>query len=307
MVAKEIILAKLAVQTPKKLDASPPLCFLAPFVKEKTVDGPRLDRLMAGIKVFAYVVPACAVVRLWVTLEAQNQWVIYGSNIGLLTAENVAMSYTLYCLFQLYVSTHDILHHYKPTEKFVAIKAILGIAVLQSMIIKVVCGKFLSKNSYFTAEMMSEFWSDFALCCESIILAQGHKSAYPSGELSDTNGTHAARRKAARAHAMEMLALPPPGEHGHGPGGEGGEEGHGDEEGRHGLAANGIKALAIDVDPEGAQALSQWSPDMDAQAWPASHDDAPKPGVAATRAPAGAQGMLGAPPAGRGRIPAFPQ
>jgi hypothetical protein len=304
MVAREIILAKLAVQTPKKLDASPPLCFLAPFVKEKTVDGPRLDRLMSGLKVFAYVVPACAVVRLWISLEAQNEWVIYGSKIGLLAAENVAMSYTLYCLFQLYVSTHDILHHYNPTEKFVAIKAILGIAVLQSMIIKVVCGKFLSKTSYFTVEMMSEFWSDFALCCESIVLALGHKSAYPSGELSDTDGKHAARRKAARAHAMEMLALPPA-EHGHG--GGGGEEGHGDEEGgQHGIAASGTKAHAIDVDPEGAQALSQWSPDMDAQAWPASHDDAPQPGVAATRAPAAAQGMLGAPPA-RGRIPAFPQ
>ena len=306
MVARDIILAKLAVQTPKKLDASPPLCFLAPFVKEKTVDGPRLDRLMSGIKVFAYVVPACAVVRLWITLESQNQWVISGSNIGLLTAENVAMSYTLYCLFQLYISTHDILHHYQPTEKFVAIKAILGIAVLQSMIIKVVCGKFLSKSSYFTVEMMAEFWSDFALCCESIVLALGHKSAYPSGELGDTDGKHAARRKAARAHAMEMLALPPADDHGgHGHGGEGGENGH-DEEGGQGPAGGTTKALAIDVDPQGAQALSQWSPDMDSQAWPATHDDAPQPGVAAIRAPA-AVGMLEAPPATRGRIPSFPQ
>lgn len=37
-------------------------------------------------------------------------------------------------LFQLYIATHDLLHEYNSTAKFVAIKAILGIAVLQSMV-----------------------------------------------------------------------------------------------------------------------------------------------------------------------------
>ena len=46
MVAREIILAKMAVQEPKKLDASPPLCFLAPCVKPVTVDCYLLNYLM---------------------------------------------------------------------------------------------------------------------------------------------------------------------------------------------------------------------------------------------------------------------
>jgi Organic solute transporter Ostalpha len=304
MVAREIILAKMAVQEPKKLDASPPLCFLAPCVKPVTVDGKRLDRLMAGLHVFGLVVPSCAVAKLWITLEAQNQYILYVSKIVLLLVENVAMSYTLYCLFQLYVSTHDILHHYKPTDKFVAIKAILGIAVLQSMIIKVVCGKFLSKNSYFTVEMMADFWSNFALCCESIILAIGHKKAYPSVELEDTNGAHAARQKAARAHAMEMLALPPADGHGGGKG----HDNHVDAEGGHANggahAAPSTAAAVIDVDHSGAAALEQWTPDMDAEHWPAS------PGTATTQPPppipTGRPNMYGG-GTGSARIPAFPQ
>ena len=75
VLAREILLAKLALMEPKKLDASPPLCFLAPFVKAVRVDGHRLDSIMEGLKVFGIVVPACAVVRLWISLEAKNVWV----------------------------------------------------------------------------------------------------------------------------------------------------------------------------------------------------------------------------------------
>jgi hypothetical protein len=110
-------------------------------------------------------------------------------------------------LFQLYVCTHDILHHYRTTDKFIAIKAVLGIAVLQDMIIKVVVKKFI-KPGYFTDEMKSEFWADFALTVEAIILALAHKNAYPVGELADSTGSFAAKRAAAKAHALEMIALP---------------------------------------------------------------------------------------------------
>ena len=75
VLAREILLAKLALMDPKKLDASPPLCFLAPFVKAVRVDGHRLDSIMEGLKVFGIIVPACAVVRLWISLEAKNVWV----------------------------------------------------------------------------------------------------------------------------------------------------------------------------------------------------------------------------------------
>ena len=75
VLAREVLLAKLALQEPKKLDASPPLCFLAPFVKAVRVDGHRLDSIMEGLRVFGIVVPACAVVRLWINLEAKNVWV----------------------------------------------------------------------------------------------------------------------------------------------------------------------------------------------------------------------------------------
>lgn len=75
VVAREILLAKLALQEPRKLDASPPLCFLAPFVKPVRVDAHRLDSIMEGLKVFGIIVPACAVVKLWVTVEAKNVFV----------------------------------------------------------------------------------------------------------------------------------------------------------------------------------------------------------------------------------------
>ena len=132
---------------------------------------------------------------------------IYGSQVGLLLLENVAMSYTLYNLFQLYICTHDLLHHYRTTDKFVAIKAVLGIAVLQGMIIKTVVKKYL-KPSYFSSDMKSEFWASFALTVEAIILALAHKSAYPVEELKDSKGLMAAKRNAARVHAMELLAVP---------------------------------------------------------------------------------------------------
>ena len=74
----------------------------------------------------------CAFVRLWVKLETKTLVAAHLSSIALFLAENLSMSYTLYCLFQLYVCTHDMIHEYKSTDKFVAIKAILGIAVLQA-------------------------------------------------------------------------------------------------------------------------------------------------------------------------------
>jgi hypothetical protein len=75
LLAREIFLAKLAMVAPRKLDASPPLCFLSPFVPAVQVDGHRLDKIMDGLKVFGYVVPCCAVVRLWITVEAKNAFV----------------------------------------------------------------------------------------------------------------------------------------------------------------------------------------------------------------------------------------
>ena len=276
LVAREVLLAKLALCEPKKLDASPPLCFLAPCVKAVRVDGPRLDRLMAGLKVFGYVVPTCAIVRLWVTVEAKNSWVIDGSQIGLMLGMNVAMSYTLYWFFQLYVSTHDILHKFKPTDKFIAIKvcgpaasvaypgthavpgspcqAILGIAVFQDMVIKTVMKKYVQEG-YFTAEMLSEFWADFALCCEAILLALAHMTAYPILELADESGGAAARRVAAKTHALEVLAQP--------------RASHGDEEAAEERGAPRI--AVVEVNP---LAKIPWTLDMDEQQWPASSEAA---------------------------------
>jgi hypothetical protein len=75
LVAREVFLAKLALSEPRKLDASPPLCFLAPWVPAVRVDGKRLDSIMEGLKVFGIVVPACAIVRLWITVESKNKYV----------------------------------------------------------------------------------------------------------------------------------------------------------------------------------------------------------------------------------------
>ncbi len=38
LVAREVLLSKLALCEPRKLDASPPLCFLSPFVKPTIVE-----------------------------------------------------------------------------------------------------------------------------------------------------------------------------------------------------------------------------------------------------------------------------
>lgn len=122
------------------------------------------------------------------------------------------MSYTLYCLFQLYIATHDLLHEYNSTAKFVAIKAILGIAVLQSMIINVVVHKFVPEDDRFSQEMQSEFWSDFALVCEAVVLAWMHRDAYPWAELEDKNGKRKKRIEEAKQLALVRAALP---EHGH--------------------------------------------------------------------------------------------
>jgi hypothetical protein len=202
-----------------------------------------------GLSVFGVVVPVCAVIRLWVSLESKNSTVVNGSQIGLFAAENAAMSYTLYCIFQLYVSTHDILHHMGTTPKFVAIKAILGIAVLQSMIIKVVIKRIITKRGYFTDEFLSEWWSDFALCCESILLALAQRSAYPVEELMDSDGAVAARRAAAKMHALELAATPKAG-HGHGHGGHAHEE---DDE--------APRAVAVNI----AQPVAGWRSE---EAWP---------------------------------------
>lgn len=287
--AKELLLAKLSQMEPKKLDASPPLCFLLPCVPAVVFDAARLGRIMRGISTFQIVVPVCAIIRLWVAMESKSKYVVDGSQVGLFLAENLAMSYTLYHLFQLYVSTHDIIHHFNPTAKFVAIKAILGIAVLQSMIIKVVVKKFVSKNSYFTEEFLSEFWSNFALCVESIFLALTHMQAYPMEELRATVASQAEAEETAHLKALELFAAMPQHEHSH----EGKEGDDGDEE-------SGAGAIEL-VSAHDAPA---WTPGADEEDWPeegAAVAGGRPAGAAAADAPAPAR----APVRGAARIPAF--
>jgi hypothetical protein len=254
LVAREVFLARLALGKPKKLDASPPLCCLLPCAPEVLCDGPRLDRIMAGLSVFGLVVPACAVVRLWVLMECKNAYILYASSTGLFLLENLAMSYTLYNLFQLYVLTHDLLHHFNTTPKFLAIKAILGIAVLQGMVIKVVVKKFIQPGA-FTIEAKCEFWASFALTVEAIILAHAHGSAYPVEELRDVHML--ARTTAAHTRALELLAAP---------------------EGPHAHPLEDTEAAAAEVHvlelegPDGGgapRASEPWSGETDDAAWPA--------------------------------------
>lgn len=249
MVAKQILLARLSTVEPKKLDASPPLCFLAPCTKAVHMDEKRLDRIMRGLTVFKVVVPVCAFIRIWVRMETKSVVVQDGAKIGLLLAENVAMSYTLYNLFQLYVCTHDLIHHYDSTAKFIAIKAILGIAVLQSMIINVIVKRFVPEDAFFTREMQSDFWADFALCVEAIILAWAHRGAYPCMELFD-DGTNAARLENAKKLALIRAALPK-------------HHGHGDHDDEH-----------VPPTPKVDKAID-WTPDLEDKAWPPDHEPAP--------------------------------
>jgi hypothetical protein len=194
----------------------------------------------------------------------------------------------VHSLFQLYVCTHDILHHYRTTDKFIAIKAVLGIAVLQDMVIKVVVKKFL-KPSYFTDEMKSEFWADFALTVEAIILAMAHAQAYPVSELADGQGLYAAKRAAAKAHALEMMALP------RGPHGE--VDAHG--ESPHDEEAPAVEV--IELNPAGAEpgANGGGGESEEEEAWPERYAGQPAlaaPPVAARMAGGGANGVNGAAP-----------
>jgi hypothetical protein len=187
-------------------------------------------------------------------------------------AENLSMSYTLYNLFQLYISTHDIIHAYNPTAKFIAIKAILGIAVLQSMIIKVVVKKFTSKTTYFSDEFLSEYWSNFALCVESVFLALAHNQAYPISELEETVKPFAAHAESAKLRALELFAAAP--QHGHG--GHGGS--HGGEEDAGGATAHDEEAppsaRGASIELVERDGVPEWTPgpDTDANAWPEPAD-----------------------------------
>lgn len=78
----------------------------------------------------------------------------------------------------------------------------------RSQIINVVVHKFVPEDAHFSREMQSEFWSDFALVCEAVILAWMHRDAYPWKELDDKDGKRKRRMEEAKQLALIRSALP---------------------------------------------------------------------------------------------------
>ncbi|CAK9030325.1 unnamed protein product [Durusdinium trenchii] len=99
----------------------------------------------------------------------------------------------IYGLFVMYKATHDLLHDWNTTRKFVAIKLVILLSVIQNKLFGLFIRKFrppdesclLEPNNPKDLEHVIAWWTTFATLVETVLLSHLIIKAFPAHEVSD--------------------------------------------------------------------------------------------------------------------------
>ena len=202
------VLALLNQDGPGKHFATPPLLCLCRPCWPRFRLGP-LHLVLISYLLFQFVLgtPVLAIVGMWgyISLDAASAHALRAACLAL---KQLSTLLALWGLFALYQASHDPLRHWNTTKKFVSLKAVLVLELVQEHLIAFL----LDAGSYGPGDgldgatldacrhgqLVEHFWSQVVLLLECLLMACLIRSAFPPHEL--------ARKFAAEQRGM-MIGL----------------------------------------------------------------------------------------------------
>jgi hypothetical protein len=189
---------------PKKFLATPPLCCC---LKPCCIAIPMSRLLISRCRLFAlqavYCIPILSYILLFVELEraADTSAVYYDTVVVILQVLEVAtVMLAFWGMMILFFASKDLLMQYNPGRKMLAIKLVLFVGVVQSIVISISIDKGNQNDDdiLYDRQYRITAWTSFLLCLESAPLALLMRWSYPLRELefdsltrskNDTYGT----------------------------------------------------------------------------------------------------------------------
>jgi len=184
------ILRALAAQGPKKHFGVPPFgCCFRPLLKPHDLTPSHLIRARNFFRQYAFVIVSFSGLTAWavVSLSLERFQAVHKVS-GL--AEKFSGFLAIYGLMILYVATHDLLHAWRTTSKFIAIKLVVLLCTFQEMFVGVIA-KHLGVSTFMCLGVESHkehFWSMYLTCLESLLVAFLTTRAFPASEIQPSSG-----------------------------------------------------------------------------------------------------------------------
>jgi len=185
----------LAAEGSRKHFGGPPLgCFLRPCLRKHDLSINQLWKVMWLVQQYSYAAPVIASVSLILELSmepAKGKYMVKA-------IEQVTKCSALTCLyglFILYSATHHILEKWKTTAKFITVKGLLILFIIQELVLQFVIEPMLleSGSSCFKhAGFMPFWWSVYnakflgmwAITLESVLMVVLVRVAFPVEEVT---------------------------------------------------------------------------------------------------------------------------
>jgi len=178
---KALVLASKEV--PRKLLASPPLCFLICCTKKSTLTKKLFKLSKYTVLQLCIVRPILFVVGLCLQFNGLYVPGVLNYKQGypyVATLSTISAFTCLYGLFVIYRATHATLHEHKTTFKFVTVKLLILLGASQSIILSILVRLNVFKSTdLFPAHTKAEAWTNFLLTIESAIIAVLMNMAFP--------------------------------------------------------------------------------------------------------------------------------
>eukprot|EP00047_Mylnosiga_fluctuans_P006106 m.244864 g.244864 ORF g.244864 m.244864 type:complete len:272 (+) comp14550_c0_seq1:210-1025(+) len=175
-------------EEPKKFLATPPFCCCCkPCCPTIRMSRQLLDRCKSFATQACYTIPTLSYIVLWVELEqAQDTNDFYDYIIIVLKClEVAAVMLAFYGMMILFFASKQLISQYNPGRKMLAIKLVLFVSTVQSIILEFTVGKVddTGDNDLFASEYKITGWTSLLLCIESVPLAWIMRWSYPPREL----------------------------------------------------------------------------------------------------------------------------
>lgn len=178
---------KESEQKPKKYWAVPPVgCCCYYCMTPRAFTTRDMLCIVNCLRQFVVAVPCFALMQIWAVVALPEH--VHNVSICVKIGQILSAFVALQGLFTLYKATHDMLHEWSTTRKFVAIKLIIIVEMWQKLIIsKVVKHKDSSEVGNEGCLLMGEhrvaFWGMWWLVPESLLMLYLMRKAFPASEL----------------------------------------------------------------------------------------------------------------------------
>eukprot|EP00408_Alexandrium_pacificum_P024119 CAMPEP_0171199216 /NCGR_PEP_ID=MMETSP0790-20130122/23350_1 /TAXON_ID=2925 /ORGANISM="Alexandrium catenella, Strain OF101" /LENGTH=402 /DNA_ID=CAMNT_0011664557 /DNA_START=85 /DNA_END=1293 /DNA_ORIENTATION=- len=193
-----LITEALQAQGAKKHFGAPPFgCFLRPCIREHHLTAMHLLQVSWMVRQYAYASVILGAFMMWTALAMKIPQAlrIYTLYTWVLKVSGLV---AVYGLMILYLSTKKLLHHWRTTLKFICIKGIVLITILQERILtwlieathddSTLC---LAEPGYPSkSEHLVHFWNSYLVTLEALAFACLVARAFPAGEVGDFAGHH---------------------------------------------------------------------------------------------------------------------